>query len=86
MGYIEGYKLATIIGQPTAGANGNVNVFTLPGNIRISFTGMKVVKHNGEKHHAVGIIPDILVSKTIKGIKEGRDEFLEKAISLTKSN
>jgi len=27
MGYIEGYKLATIVGQPTAGTNGDVNPF-----------------------------------------------------------
>ena len=30
MGYIEGYKLATIIGQPTAGTNGNTNPLILP--------------------------------------------------------
>jgi len=82
MSYIEGFKLATIIGQPTAGTNGNVNPFTLPGGYNISWTGMKVVKHDGSQHHGVGIIPDVLVNKTIKGVKEGRDEFLEKAIEL----
>lgn len=85
MGYIEGYKLATIVGQPTAGTNGNVNPLTLPGGYNIYWTGMKVVKHDGSQHHGVGIIPDVLVNKTIKGVKEGRDEFLEKAIELVKS-
>lgn len=83
MGYIKGYKLATIIGQPTAGANGNINSFMLPGDIKIYFTGMYVTQHNGIPFHAKGIQPDIFVEKTIAGLKEERDEFLEKAIELT---
>lgn len=83
MGYIEGYKLGTIIGQPTAGTNGNINPFELPGGYSLRWTGMKVNKHDGSQHHAIGVIPDIYVSKTIEGIKAGKDEFLEKAIELT---
>lgn len=86
LGYIEGYKLATIIGQPSAGTNGNVNPFTLPGGYYVTWTGMKVLKHNGSQHHNVGVIPDIYVEKTIQGIKEGRDEFLEKAIEVAGSS
>jgi C-terminal processing protease CtpA/Prc len=82
LGYIEGYKLATIICQPSAGTNGNVNPFSLPGGYIVTWTGMKVVKHNGTQHHGVGIKPDIYVEKTIQGIKDGRDEFLEKAIEV----
>lgn len=84
LGYIEGYKLATIVGQPTAGTNGNVNPFDLPGGYTISWTGMKVLKHNGSQHHGVGILPNVYVTKTIQGVKEGRDEFLEKAIEIAK--
>lgn len=84
MGFIEGYKLATIVGQPTAGTNGNVNMFNLPGGFSMSFTGMKVLKHDGSQHHGIGIVPDIPVSKTIAGVKAGRDEFLEKAIEVAK--
>ena len=86
MGYIEGYNLATIVGQPTAGTNGNVNKFSIPGNYTVRFTGMKVLKHDGSQHHGIGIIPDVLVEKTIKGVKEGRDEFLEKAIEIAKES
>ena len=82
LGYIEGYKLATIVGQPSAGTNGNINPFDLPGGYTISWTGMKVLKHNGSQHHGIGILPDVYVTKTIQGIKEGRDEFLEKAIEI----
>jgi C-terminal processing protease CtpA/Prc len=84
LGYIEGYKLATIVGQPTAGTNGNINPFELPGGYTIPWTGMKVLKHNGSQHHGIGILPDIYVSKTIQGIKDDRDEFLEKAIEIAK--
>jgi hypothetical protein len=82
LGYIEGYKLATLVGQPTAGTNGNVNPFNLPGGYSISWTGMKVVKHNGSQHHGIGILPNVYVTKTIQGIKDGRDEFLDKAIEI----
>ncbi len=82
MGFIEGYDLATIVGQPTAGTNGNVNSFELPGGIRITWTGMKVVKHDGSQQHAIGILPDIYVDKTIEGVKAGKDEFLDKAIEV----
>ncbi|SFU20911.1 Peptidase family S41 [Algoriphagus locisalis] len=82
MGFIEANNLAVIIGQPTAGTNGNINMFALPGEMGISFTGMKVVKHDGSQLHGVGILPDIYLEKTIEGIKAGRDEFLEKAIEL----
>jgi C-terminal processing protease CtpA/Prc len=84
LGYVEGYKLATIIGQPSAGTNGNVNPFRLPGDYMVAWTGMKVVKHNGSQHHNVGIKPDIYVNKTIQGVKEGRDEFLEKAFEIAR--
>lgn len=82
MSFIEHYKLATIVGQPTAGTNGNVNPFTLPGGYYVSWTGMKVQKHDGTRHHGVGILPDVYVEKTIQGVREGRDEFLEKAMEI----
>jgi C-terminal processing protease CtpA/Prc len=84
MGYIEGFQLATIVGQPTAGTNGNVNAFTLPGGYRVTWTGIRVLKHDGSRFHGVGIIPHVLVERTIKGVKAGRDEFLDKAIEIAK--
>lgn len=86
MGIVEAYKLGTIIGQPTAGTNGNVNPFTLPGGYYVTWTGMNVVKHDGSRHHGVGIIPDIIVKRTVNGIKEGRDEFLEIAIEFIEND
>jgi C-terminal processing protease CtpA/Prc len=82
LGIIEHYKLGEIVGGPTAGTNGNVNPFALPGGYTIVWTGMKVLKHDGSRHHGVGIKPTIPVSRTIPGVAAGRDELLEKAIDV----
>lgn len=82
LGMVKGYQLATIVGQPTAGANGNINPFTIAGGYSISWTGMKVTRLNGEQHHTIGVLPDVYVTRTITGIKEDRDEFLEKALQI----
>ena len=80
LGIIEHYELAQIVGGATAGTNGNVNPIRLPGGYTISWTGMKVLKHDGSRHHGVGILPTIPVSRTIRGVAEGRDEVLERGI------
>ncbi len=80
MGIVEHYKLGEIVGEATAGANGNANWITLPGNIRIVWTGMKVLKHDGSQHHLIGIQPTIPVPRTIEGVRAGVDELLEGAI------
>lgn len=84
LGYIEGYNLATIVGETTAGTNGVINIFALPGGYNIRWTGMKVIKHDGSQLHGIGIEPDIIVKKSIAGIKEGIDEQLEAAIQIAK--
>jgi len=82
LGIIEHYKLAAIVGSPTAGTNGNVNPFSLPGGIQVTWTGMKVLKHDGSRHHGVGILPTIPAGRTIGGVTEGRDEVLDRAIAV----
>jgi C-terminal processing protease CtpA/Prc len=82
MGIVEHYKLGEIVGSPTAGANGNVNSVNLPGMLSVRWTGMKVLKHDDSQHHLIGILPTVHMERTIKGVTEGWDEFLEKAILL----
>lgn len=79
---VEAYRLGTIIGTQTAGTNGDCNRLKLPGGYSFAFTGIKTLKHDGSPHHGTGIIPEIQVHRTIKGISEKRDEFLEKALEL----
>lgn len=84
MGIVENYKLGEIVGETTAGTNGNINTIALPGDYEIYYTGMKVLKQDGSRHHGVGIIPTVKVTRTRAGVAAGRDEFLEKAMEVVK--
>jgi C-terminal processing protease CtpA/Prc len=82
MGIVEHYGIGEIVGAPTAGANGNVNRFDLPGGYKVTWTGMQVLKHDGSQHHLIGIRPTVPVERTLAGVRAGRDELLEKAIEV----
>ena len=77
---------ATLIGTPTAGANGNVVHFSLPGGIAVYYSGLGFYYPNGEQTQRTGIIPDIEVYPTMDDILAGRDEVLEAAIRFINSN
>ena len=85
MGILDHYHLATTVGEPTAGCNGNVNFIYLPCGYSVMWTGMKVLKHDGSQLFKKGFQPDCPVNKTIQAIKEGRDEYMEKAMEIAKS-
>ena len=72
----------TIIGSTTAGADGNVSAILLPGGLRTMISGIGVNYPNGDETQRIGIVPDIEVKPTIKGIRAGQDELLEKAIEI----
>ena len=80
MGIVEAFRLGEIVGETTAGTNGNVNSFVATGGYNIAYTGMLVLKHDGSTHHGVGIKATIPAPRTIRGVAEGRDEALERAI------
>lgn len=82
MGSVEHYRLGEIVGETTAGVNGNINHINLPGGIDVRWTGMRVLKHDGSQHHLIGIQPTIPVKRTIKELREGRDIYMEKAIEV----
>ncbi|MDH8701804.1 C-terminal processing protease CtpA/Prc [Dysgonomonadaceae bacterium PH5-43] len=73
---------AIVVGSTTAGADGNVSSIVLPGNIRTQITGIGVYYPNGGETQQIGIVPDIEVKPTVKGIKNGVDEVLEKCIEI----
>lgn len=68
------------VGEPTAGANGDVTGFTLPGGIQVFFTGHDVRHADGRQLQRVGLQPHVPVSPTRAGLAAGRDELLEAAI------
>lgn len=71
---------ATLIGEQTSGADGNVTTIKLPGNVYANFTGMDPQDPRGVSQQGIGLLPDIEVRPTLKGIKAGRDEVLEAAV------
>jgi hypothetical protein len=81
MDFVEYYHLGAIIGEATAGVDGNVNPFKV-GGLSVSWTGMRVRKHDGTPLDGVGTLPTVPVVRTLAGIREGRDEILEKALAL----
>ena len=70
---------ATVLGSQTAGADGRIAYIFLPGGLKTSISGRGVYYPDKRETQRIGIVPDIEVKPTIKGIKEGRDEVLEKA-------
>ncbi|MBI4902606.1 MAG: hypothetical protein HY820_03160 [Acidobacteria bacterium] len=86
LGIVEFHKLAEIVGETTAGTNGNINPFTLPGGFRISWTGMQVLRTDGGQFHGIGVKPTVLQRRTRRGIAEGRDEVLLRGVEAVKGN
>lgn len=82
MGIVEAYRMGEIVGEATAGTNGNVNPLPLPGGYSVGWTGMRVLKHDGSPHHGVGIQPTVPVQRTRAGVAAGRDELLEIALEV----
>jgi C-terminal processing protease CtpA/Prc len=78
--WIEAAHGTTFIGSPTAGANGDVTVATLPGGGSLSFTGHDIRHADGRQLQRVGIVPDVEARPTVAGIRAGRDEVLEVAV------
>jgi len=80
IGMIQYHDLGTVVGSNTAGANGNVLPLQLPGGFTVTYTGMQVTGPDGQSFHGRGIQPDIRVEPTVEGLREGRDEVLERGI------
>jgi C-terminal processing protease CtpA/Prc len=78
--FLKAANGTTFIGTPTAGANGDVARFTIPGGITISFSGHDIRHPDGRQLQRAGLQPDIEARPTIAGIRSGRDEVLERAL------
>lgn len=73
---------AKVIGSDSIGTDGNVASFSLPGGVNTLITGVGIYNPDKSQTQRIGIKPDIYIEPTIQGIKEGRDELLEKAIEI----
>ncbi len=86
LGLVRYHHLGTIVGSHTAGSNGNILPLTLPGGFRVIYTGMRVIGPDGSPFQGQGIAPDVYARPTVQGLKEGRDEVLERALELLADN
>lgn len=78
--FLEAANKTVFIGSTSAGADGDVNEFVVPGGVTIRFSARDVRNANGGKLQRLGLQPSVSVSPTIKGVRDGRDEVLEKAL------
>jgi C-terminal processing protease CtpA/Prc len=78
--WLEAANNTGFIGTASAGADGETTNFVLPGGITVTFSGQDIRHGNTGKLQRLGLQPAVLVAPTIKGIRAGRDEVLEKAI------
>jgi C-terminal processing protease CtpA/Prc len=78
--FFEAATDVTFVGTPTQGANGDVTLMVLPGNLPISFSGHDIRHADGRQLQRLGIQPHVKVAPTIRGLIEGRDEILDAAV------
>lgn len=71
------------IGSQTAGADGDVAVFEYIGGYKTAISGNGVLYPDGRETQRKGIKIDVEIKQTVKGLREGRDEILEKAIQIS---
>ena len=80
-----GFQLAThvtVIGSTTAGADGAIASFPLPGGIVTYMSGRGVYYPDRTDLQRKGVKIDEYIEPTIAGQKAGRDEVLERAIQI----
>jgi carboxyl-terminal processing protease len=70
------------IGSQTLGADGNVTNTEFIGGFKTGFSGIGIFYPDSTETQRIGIRIDIEVHPTLEGIKQGRDEVLDKAIEV----
>ena len=76
-----------VIGSTASTANINYRShITLPGNINVGISRFGVYYPNKHEVHRVGINIDEIVRPTIKGVIEGQDELLERAVKIVENH
>jgi hypothetical protein len=79
--YVEAHDLGTLVGSPSAGADGDIVRVDTLGGFFVVFTGMKVTRHDGSRLHVEGVQPEVAVTPTRAGLRAGRDEVLDAGLA-----
>ncbi len=78
--FFEAANGTRFIGSQTAGTDGDVTYFAVPGIASVRFSGHDVRHADGRQLQRIGLVPDVPAAPTIQGIREGKDEVLERAV------
>ncbi|MGK6342927.1 S41 family peptidase [Chryseobacterium sp. DT-3] len=71
---LKQHPKAKVIGSNTSGANGDVIRFKIA-DLDTCFTGLGAYYPDGRETQRIGILPDIVIKPTIKGIKKEKMKF-----------
>ena len=71
---------ATFVGSPSNGTNGEETYIRIPGGFELRFTGQEVFHADGRQLEQIGIQPGITIRPTLRGLRAGKDEVLERAL------
>ena len=80
LGVVAANRLGEIVGEPSAGTNGDITWMTLSDGVRLTWTGVLVLKRDGSPHHGVGVAPTIPVARDLAAYRANRDRILEVAL------
>jgi C-terminal processing protease CtpA/Prc len=83
--WFEAANGTKFIGSHSAGANGDMTNLVLPGGIYVSFSGHEVRHADGRPLQRIGLVPDVPAEPTMNGIRAGKDEVLDRAMSYLRS-
>lgn len=72
----------TVVGAPTVGVTGGITSMSLPGGGTFRFTGELMTRPDGSRFFGIGIVPDVRAAPTIRGLRAGRDEVLERGLEV----
>jgi C-terminal processing protease CtpA/Prc len=71
---------ATVLGEATAGADGDVSPVFLPGGVSTMISGIGVFYPDKRQTQRIGIVPNFEVKPTIAGVRSAKDELLQEAL------
>lgn len=78
---VKGNNLGTIVGETSAGTNGNATRFYYP-IFQLTMTGIRAYNVDGSGFFGIGVKPDVEVRPTYDGVVSGRDEVLERTVKM----
>lgn len=77
--YADKQKHFTTVGSPTVGSTGQPFYFTLPGGAQARVCTKRDTYPDGREFVGVGIIPDVVVERTVSDYLNGSDPEVERA-------